>query len=66
MHIVDYILDPDDAQGNVTRRNHVMWTMGDDFKYQYAKSWFKQTDKLIHYVKKVIGISFIWHSCKKC
>ncbi|KAJ8435416.1 hypothetical protein Cgig2_001068 [Carnegiea gigantea] len=27
-----------------------MWTMGDDFKYQYADSWFKQMDKLIHYV----------------
>lgn len=30
-----------------------MWTMGDDFKYQYAESWFKQMDKLIHYVNKV-------------
>lgn len=38
------------AQANVTRTNHVMWTMGDDFQYQYAESWFKQMDKLIHYV----------------
>lgn len=30
-----------------------MWTMGEDFKYQYAESWFKQMDKLIHYVNKV-------------
>lgn len=30
-----------------------MWTMGDDFRYQYAESWFKQMDKLIHYVNKV-------------
>lgn len=30
-----------------------MWTMGDDFQYQYAESWFKQMDKLIHYVNKV-------------
>ncbi|KAI5418698.1 hypothetical protein KIW84_043069 [Lathyrus oleraceus] len=29
-----------------------MWTMGDDFQYQYAESWFKQMDKLIHYVNK--------------
>lgn len=40
-------------QANVTRTNHIMWTMGDDFKYQYAESWFKQMDKLIHYVNKV-------------
>lgn len=40
-------------QANVTRTNHIMWTMGEDFEYQYAESWFKQMDKLIHYVNKV-------------
>lgn len=30
-----------------------MWTMGDDFQYQYADSWFKEMDKFIHYVNKV-------------
>ncbi|XP_078151977.1 alpha-mannosidase-like isoform X2 [Carex rostrata] len=40
------------TQANVTRTNHIMWTMGDDFKYQYAESWFKNMDKLIHYVNK--------------
>ncbi|XP_022885754.1 alpha-mannosidase-like isoform X2 [Olea europaea var. sylvestris] len=39
-------------QANMTRTNHIMWTMGDDFQYQYAESWFKQMDKLIHYVNK--------------
>lgn len=39
-------------QANVTRTNHIMWTMGDDFQYQYAESWFRQMDKLIHYVNK--------------
>jgi len=29
--------------------------MGDDFQYQYAESWFKQMDKLIHYVNKVMS-----------
>ncbi|KAJ9676509.1 hypothetical protein PVL29_021837 [Vitis rotundifolia] len=38
------------AQANITRTNHIMWTMGTDFKYQYANSWFRQMDKLIHYV----------------
>ncbi|CAN1243882.1 Probable alpha-mannosidase At5g13980 [Linum perenne] len=37
-------------QANITRANHVMFTMGTDFKYQYATSWFRQMDKLIHYV----------------
>ncbi|GFY87906.1 glycosyl hydrolase family 38 protein [Actinidia rufa] len=40
------------TQANVTRTNHIMWTMGDDFQYQYAESWFKQMEKLIHYVNK--------------
>ncbi|KAK1365130.1 hypothetical protein POM88_040691 [Heracleum sosnowskyi] len=38
------------AQANVTPINHVMWTMSDEFQYQYAETWFKQMDKLIHYV----------------
>lgn len=29
--------------------------MGDDFQYQYAETWFKQMDKLIHYVNKVMN-----------
>lgn len=40
-------------QANVTRTNHIMWTMGTDFRYQYATSWFRQMDKFIHYVKMV-------------
>ncbi|KAF6169657.1 hypothetical protein GIB67_004049 [Kingdonia uniflora] len=39
-------------QANVTRTNHIMWTMGTDFRYQYARTWFRQMDKLIHYVNK--------------
>ncbi|KAG9445828.1 hypothetical protein H6P81_011956 [Aristolochia fimbriata] len=40
------------SQANITRTNHIMWTMGTDFKYQYANSWFRNMDKLIHYVNK--------------
>ncbi|XP_042519193.1 alpha-mannosidase At3g26720-like [Macadamia integrifolia] len=40
------------SQANVTRTNHIMWTMGTDFKYQYAHTWFRNMDKLIHYVNK--------------
>lgn len=40
------------AQANITRTNHVMWTMGTDFRYQYAHTWFRQMDKFIHYVNQ--------------
>ncbi|KAI0491394.1 hypothetical protein KFK09_025654 [Dendrobium nobile] len=40
------------SQANITRTNHIMFTMGTDFKYQYANSWFRQMDKFIHYVNK--------------
>ncbi|KAK3024438.1 hypothetical protein RJ639_042970 [Escallonia herrerae] len=49
---VNDFIDAAMVQANVTRTNHVMWTMGDDFQYQYAESWFKQMDKLLHYVNK--------------
>ncbi|WOG99352.1 hypothetical protein DCAR_0518700 [Daucus carota subsp. sativus] len=40
------------AQANITRTDHIMWTMGTDFKYQYAQTWFRNMDKLIHYVNQ--------------
>ncbi|XP_020581253.1 LOW QUALITY PROTEIN: alpha-mannosidase At3g26720-like [Phalaenopsis equestris] len=40
------------SQANITRTNHIMFTMGTDFKYQYANSWFRQMDKFIHYVNQ--------------
>ncbi|GAB2282845.1 hypothetical protein Dimus_017381 [Dionaea muscipula] len=49
---VDDFVQAASLQANVTRTNHIMWTMGDDFQYQYAESWFRQMDKFIHYVNK--------------
>ncbi|OMO99296.1 hypothetical protein COLO4_13372 [Corchorus olitorius] len=40
------------SQANITRTNHIMWTMGTDFRYQYALTWYRNLDKLIHYVNK--------------
>ncbi|XP_056689523.1 alpha-mannosidase At3g26720 isoform X2 [Spinacia oleracea] len=47
---VNDFVDAAMSQANVTRTKHVMWTMGEDFRYQYANSWFRQMDKFIHYV----------------
>ncbi|ONK72632.1 uncharacterized protein A4U43_C04F21420 [Asparagus officinalis] len=49
---VNDFIDAAMTQANLTRTNHIMWTMGDDFMYQYAESWFRQMDKLINYVNK--------------
>lgn len=33
--------------------NNIMLSMGADFVYSNANTWFKNMDKLIHYVNKV-------------
>ncbi|KAJ1253946.1 hypothetical protein BS78_K147300 [Paspalum vaginatum] len=48
------------AQANVTRTNHIMWTMGDDFNYQYAESWFRNMDKLIQHVNKFTSHALVF------
>ncbi|KAK8969877.1 hypothetical protein KSP40_PGU007504 [Platanthera guangdongensis] len=45
------------SQANISRANHIMFTMGTDFKYQYANSWFKEMDKFIHYVNQDVDVS---------
>lgn len=39
-------------QANVTRGNDIMLTFGSDFTYSNAHVWYKNMDKLIHYVNK--------------
>lgn len=38
------------------RTNNIMLTMGSDFQYENANLWYKNLDKLIHYVNKVYPI----------
>eukprot|EP00271_Cylindrocystis_brebissonii_P018981 TRINITY_DN556_c0_g1_i1.p1 TRINITY_DN556_c0_g1~~TRINITY_DN556_c0_g1_i1.p1 ORF type:complete len:1134 (+),score=191.83 TRINITY_DN556_c0_g1_i1:196-3597(+) len=47
---VDAFIKLAEEQASQFRTNHIMWTMGDDFAYGNAHSWFKNLDKLIHYV----------------
>ncbi|KAK8963515.1 hypothetical protein KSP40_PGU009535 [Platanthera guangdongensis] len=58
---VNDFIDAAMAQANVTQTNHIMWTMGDDFQYQYAESWFREMDKLINYVNKFIFPLLVIH-----
>lgn len=37
---------------NRTRGEHVMWTMGSDFEYECAESWYANLDKIIKYVNQ--------------
>lgn len=50
------------SQANITRANHIMWTMGTDFKYQYAHTWFRNMDKLIHYVNQDGRVNALYSS----
>ncbi|CAI7905688.1 unnamed protein product, partial [Closterium sp. NIES-54] len=38
------------TQAGNTRSEHVMWVMGEDFSHANAALWFKNLDKLVHYV----------------
>eukprot|EP00899_Mesostigma_viride_P025314 jgi/Mesvir1/5968/Mv00723-RA.2 len=40
------------AEAEQYRGNDIIMTMGGDFNYQNANPWFKNLDKLIHYVNK--------------
>eukprot|EP00698_Gefionella_okellyi_P007431 TRINITY_DN1813_c0_g1_i1.p1 TRINITY_DN1813_c0_g1~~TRINITY_DN1813_c0_g1_i1.p1 ORF type:complete len:1001 (-),score=263.05 TRINITY_DN1813_c0_g1_i1:1985-4987(-) len=37
-------------QGSHYKTNNIMMTMGSDFQYENANEWYKNLDKLIHYV----------------
>ena len=43
------------------KTNHMLMTMGEDFQYENANTWYKNLDKLIEYVNKV-SAKFIHHT----
>ena len=36
--------------------NHIMFTMGSDFNYEDATEWFKNLDKIIYHVNKMVRL----------
>uniref|UniRef100_A0AAY4EZV2 Lysosomal alpha-mannosidase n=1 Tax=Denticeps clupeoides TaxID=299321 RepID=A0AAY4EZV2_9TELE len=48
--IVKRFLNVAHAQSEVYKTTHIIMTMGSDFQYENANLWYKNLDKLIHYV----------------
>jgi alpha-mannosidase len=47
---VDKFVQNAKSQANHTLGEHQMWACGTDFQYQDADHWYRNLDKLIHYV----------------
>lgn len=66
---VKEFIDIATSEAKKYRTNHIVMTMGNDFNYQYAESWFKNLDKLIYYVNqqqkqgKKINVFYSTPSC---
>ncbi|XP_030638691.1 lysosomal alpha-mannosidase [Chanos chanos] len=43
-------LEVAESQATWYKTNHIVMTMGSDFQYENANMWYKNMDKLIHYV----------------
>ncbi|XP_057699367.1 lysosomal alpha-mannosidase [Corythoichthys intestinalis] len=48
--VVERFLNIANSQSLVYKSNHIIMTMGSDFQYENANLWYKNLDKLIHYV----------------
>jgi len=42
------------------RTNNIIMTMGEDFQYENANTWYKNLDKLMYYVNKVWNVHGIY------
>ena len=47
---VDKFVQNARAQANHTQSDHQLWALGSDFQYQDADHWYRNLDKLVHYV----------------
>ncbi|KAG1658234.1 Lysosomal alpha-mannosidase [Nymphon striatum] len=53
-------------QKNWYRTNNIVMTMGSDFNYQNANTWFKNLDKLIKYVNELNPDVNVFYSTPSC
>ena len=49
------------TQASKYATNHIMFTMGSDFQYKNAREWYKNLDKLLHYVNEQ-GVSSVFYN----
>ena len=49
------------TQASKYATNHIMFTMGSDFQYKNAREWYKNLDKLLHYVNEQ-GVSSLFYN----
>jgi alpha-mannosidase len=57
---VDKIIQAAQDQAVFTKTEHQMWPCGSDFEYQNADHWYRNLDKLIHYVNKNGTINLLY------
>jgi hypothetical protein len=58
--IVEWFVTDMQMRGAHSRGNHIFVPMGDDFSYQNARHWYKNMDKLIHYVNQDNRINVLY------
>ena len=62
---VDKIIAAAQNQAVFTKTIHQMWPCGSDFEYQNADHWYRNLDKLIHYVNKNGTINLLYSTPTK-
>ncbi|KAF0700988.1 Aste57867_8434 [Aphanomyces stellatus] len=62
---VKLFLDQTLDRASHQKGNHVFWPMGTDFQYQNAHKWFKNMDKLIHYVNQEGRVNILYSTLEQ-
>nr|CCA13903.1 lysosomal alphamannosidase putative [Albugo laibachii Nc14] len=57
---VDWIVENAQSRSSATRGNHIFIPIGDDFTYINAHRWYKNLDKLIHYVNQDDRVNMLY------
>nr|CAB3263606.1 lysosomal alpha-mannosidase-like [Phallusia mammillata] len=63
---VNFFADAARHQAKHFKTNHIMMTMGSDFQYSNAHTWYKNLDKLIKYVNAANKNITVFYSTPSC